>query len=76
MTAIPECRTRPGRREHTPAACDRLPKTLLSPQAALPNLVTESLELSGTFRGGFPSCLFNVAEKSFYFALHEIGLHA
>ena len=51
------------------------PRDSYQSQAALPNPVTESLEQSGTFRGGFPRCLFNAAEKRSDFASQEKGLH-
>ena len=56
-----------GRSGHLQYAIAFLRDSFPSSQAALPNPVTESVEQSGTFRGGFPGCLFNAAEKSFDF---------
>ena len=64
-----------AREEWSSAACDRLPKKLLSITGCAVESGYRKLGAIGNIRGGFPRCLFNVAEKSFYFALHEIGLH-
>ena len=61
VCSLPSCP--PGRSGHLQYAIAS-PRDSYQSQAALPNPVTESLEQSGTFRGGFPRCLFNAAEKS------------